>query len=159
MMCSRYERSEGRRSCPCGADELCEQTRWAMLQNGARMSLVVGAERERGHAPGELRGSEEAVLCWEQRRGPEVMLLAARVVSGLRWECNDRVVSRLHKIHEVTGRRQSARQVLIASSAETAAPSPALCRPCTRCRGGRRACRGPGAQRPSRGQSAGRGGD
>ena len=40
-------------------------------------------------------------LRWEQRRGPEVMLLAARVVSGLRGECNDRVVSRLHEIHEV----------------------------------------------------------
>ena len=32
--------------------------------------------------------------------------------ADLRWECNDRVVPGLHEIHEVTGRRQSAEQVL-----------------------------------------------
>ena len=37
------------------------------------------------------RGSEEAVL---------------------RWKRSDRVVPGLHEIHEVTGRRQSAKQVL-----------------------------------------------
>ena len=40
------------------------------------------------------------------------MLLAARVVTGLRWECNDRVVSRLREFHEVAGLRQSAKQFL-----------------------------------------------
>ena len=40
--------------------------------------------RAEGHAPGELPGGEEAILRWERMRGPEVMLLAARVVSGLR---------------------------------------------------------------------------
>ena len=30
----------------------------------------------------------------------------------LRWKRSDRVVSRLREIHEVTGRRQSAKQVL-----------------------------------------------
>ena len=50
------------------------------------------------------RVSEEAVLRWKR---------SDRVVPGLRWECNDRVVSRLHEIHEVTGRRQSAKQVLL----------------------------------------------
>ena len=46
------------------------------------------------------RGSAEGVLRREH---------SDRVVTGLRWECNDRVVSRLREIHEVTGRRHLAK--------------------------------------------------
>ena len=49
------------------------------------------------------RGSAEGVLRWEH---------SDRVVTGLRRECNDRVVSRLREFHEVAGLRQSAKQLL-----------------------------------------------
>ena len=72
------------------------ETQWSTYTNGAQTSPAAGADSGG-------RASVEAVLRWKR---------SDRVVPGLRWECNDRVVSRLHEIHEVVGRRQSAKQVL-----------------------------------------------
>ena len=56
--------------------------------NGAQTSPVAGAEPHEVMPLVSYRASAEAVL---------------------RWECNDRVVSRLHEIRKVAGHRQSAK--------------------------------------------------
>ena len=60
--------------------------------NGAQTSPVAGAEPREVMPLVSYRASVEAVL---------------------RWKRSDRVVPGLHEIHEVAGRRQSAKQVLI----------------------------------------------
>ena len=71
------------------------ETQWVTCMNDAETSPV--AERPE-------RNEEVLSECYQA---------SAEVV--LRWERSDRVVSGLHEIHEVAGRRQSAKQVLTAS--------------------------------------------
>ena len=78
----------------CLVDGSDAETQWSTCTNGAQASPVAGAEPREVMPLVSYRASIEAVL---------------------RWKRSDRVVPGLHEIHEVAGRRQSAKQVLNAA--------------------------------------------